>query len=783
MENQILDDNAYKIFIDRYAKNGETQWTELCKRVADHICQNDKPLAGPVMDGLIALDFLFNSPALMNAGTEIAQLSACFKLPIKEDSMEAIFDAIKEMALVQKSGGGTGFNPSILREKGAQVTTTKGQASGIVSFLRVFNSASRAIEQGGVRRGANMLAVNSDHPDLIETIQYKAQVNGMLERIKLLVAGTPEYVVLIESLKELTYFNISIAMFDNFMQKVANWIHDGQDSMWDFISRKDGSVHHSEKISILWDEICVNAHKSGDPGMLFIDIINFFNPIPSHPMNGSNPCGEQPLEDDESCNLASMNIYNFIDIKNGVVNWKRLKCMIYVIVRALDNVIDVNFYPTPSIEEKTKANRKIGLGVMGIADSMYALGLRYGSPEAISWSLELQKFIQDISFEASSKLAEERGNFPNWDISIYAADNIPMRNACRTTVAPTGTCSILAHVSSCIEPVFSLAYDRLVRETHGEGSYTIRVVNCAFEAVLKLRGLYSTELLDKVVANGGSVQGLDCIPLDMQRVFVTAFDITIDEHLLTQQAFQKYVDSAVSKTINLPRSATKNDVSYVYLRAWELKLKGVTIYRDGSLDSQVLNLITSDEDKSIIDNYTKVKPRPIISEGYTVKLKSGCCDMNATIGLDDNGKVFEARISNSGRGGCSAMYAGLGMMTSEALRLGGDPKRIAKQLRQVSCPACIGKSGIHGKSCPDILGKLLENAIEGKASVTNYITNGKIVHNEMTLIKTPLSIATTHKITQEDFYTICPSCGAKKFLNESGCGQCYECGYNKCEHK
>lgn len=460
-----------------------------------------------------------------------------------------------------------------------------------------------------------MGALDIDHPDTPEFITYKATINKQIEFLKL---QNPEYGELLESLKELTFFNLSMSARDDFMEQVKDYMRHGIDSDWNFISRADGKVHSTVKVGDLWETLTYNAWKSGDPGLLFMDAVNKDNPIPSQPMYGTNPCGEQPLGEYESCVLGSINILHHISYEGGVahIDFLKLSKTVESAVSFLDLVIDRNLYPLPQIEEMTKANRKIGLGVMGIADALYALKMRYGREQSLRLSNYLMNFITTCAEVCSSKLAVEKGNFPNWEISVYSDKGTPMRNATRTTIAPTGTISILAGVSGGIEPNFLLAYDRIVKETHSDGQYTLRFINPVLEKTLKERGLYSTELIDKIIARGGTVQGMKEIPEDMQEIFVTSFDVTTEEHLLMQKAFQDHTDNAVSKTINLPSTATPEDVGLAYLRAWELGLKGITIYRDGSIDNQILSSTKQEE-----------KVEEIIEQGHTSleEQHSGTC--------------------------------------------------------------------------------------------------------------------------------------------------------------
>ncbi|MFQ5721839.1 MAG: adenosylcobalamin-dependent ribonucleoside-diphosphate reductase, partial [Candidatus Aminicenantales bacterium] len=498
-----------------------------------------------------SLEFLPNSPTLMNAGTSLGQLSACFVLPV-EDSMEDIFESLKKMAIIHQTGGGTGFDFSHLRPKGDLVYTTKGEASGPVSFMSIFNHATGIIVQGGRRRGANMGILRCDHPDIVEFVEAKLEGEAF------------------------SNFNLSVGITDKFIEAVR------KNENFDLINPRTKKKEKSIKAVALFDLIVYAAWKSGDPGLVFLDEINRHNPTPSlGRIEATNPCGEIPLLPFESCNLASINLSKFVE--NGRILWEELKDRIWWGVRFLDNVIEVNKYPFSPIKELTTANRKIGLGVMGFADMLIKLGLSYASQEAVQAGLKVMKFFHEQSVKASQSLAQERGVFANYKRSIYARHNLRLRNATLNTVAPTGTISIVAGCSSGIEPLFALCYVRNVLsgtklfETHP-----------LFEKELRQRGIYSRELMAKV-GKMGSIQSLKEIPADLRNIFITSFDVTPEQHLKIQAAFQKYTDNSVSKTINLPSDATVEDVRNIYLLAHKLKCKGITIYRYGTKKDQVLS--------------------------------------------------------------------------------------------------------------------------------------------------------------------------------------------------
>lgn len=495
------------------------------------------------------LEFLPNTPTLMNAGTYIGQLSACFVLPV-EDSLKDIFGALTNMSLVHQSGGGTGFSFSKLRPRGDVVKSTKGVASGPVSFMRIFDQATEVIKQGGKRRGANMGILRADHPDIIEFITSK-QKEGFLDN-----------------------FNISVGVTDEFMKAVED------DREYDLINPRTRKATGKLRAKDVFDLIVTMAWKSGDPGLVFLDEINRKHPI-AHvgTIESTNPCGEVPLLPYESCNLGSINLSRMV--KDSEIDWEKLRKTVIAGVHFLDNVIDANRYPLKEIDKITKDNRKIGLGVMGLAEMFARLKIPYDSKDAIETSEKVMEFIRDESVKKSQELGEERGSFPNFKGSIWEKDHKAMRNATLNTVAPTGTISIIANTSSSIEPIFALSF---VRNAMG---IQLMEVNSVFEEFAKERGIYTTDLTIET-ARTGSIQEIPGIPGNIKRIFVTSLDINPQCHVRMQAAFQKYVDNAVAKTVNLPANATLEDVRRIYLMAYKLKCKGITIYRYGSKPKQVL---------------------------------------------------------------------------------------------------------------------------------------------------------------------------------------------------
>jgi ribonucleoside-diphosphate reductase alpha chain len=530
------------------------------------------------------LEFLPNSPTIMNAGTRIGQLSACYVLPVP-DSIYGIFNTVRDMAIIHQSGGGTGFSFSQLRPRGDFVGSTGGVASGPLSFMRVFDTSTDVIKQGGRRRGANMAILKVNHPDIVEFITSKER-EGFL-----------------------TNFNLSVAITDSFMKAVE------KDTEFDLINPRTNKVMTSTKARNLWTLIITSAWKTGDPGLVFIDEINRHNPTPEiGDIESTNPCGEQPLLPYESCNLGSINLAKFID--NQKVNWKGLGIAVRKTVNFLDNVIDVNKFPTSEVEKITKANRKIGLGIMGFADALLKMKIPYDSKEALRSGEKIMKFIQEEGHKASIEIGKKKGSFPNFDKSIWKNRGYTtMRNATVTTIAPTGTIGIIAGVSSGIEPLFAVAFIRNVM-----GGTQLTEVNPEFERIAKKKGFYSQELIRKI-ARTGSIRDIEEIPEEIRKLFVTAFDISPEWHVKMQAAFQKHVDNAVSKTINFAAEATPDDVEKAYWLAYKMKCKGITVYRYGSKTNQVLTIGSMTPKKNGLDfvrvesEYSGGCPTPICSAG------------------------------------------------------------------------------------------------------------------------------------------------------------------------
>jgi len=569
--------NAMEVLKKRYlikddGRNVVETPGELFRRVARHVAGAENRFRSAVSateaeenfyDLMRELAFLPNSPTLMNAGTSLGQLSACFVLPV-DDSIDGIFGALRHMAKIHQSGGGTGFSFSHLRPKGDLVRTTKGEASGPVSFMSIFDAATGVIVQGGRRRGANMGILRCDHPDIMEFIEAKIDRGRFAN------------------------FNLSVAVTDRFMDAVR------RNGAFDLVNPRTGKRDRTVRARTIFDLIAYGAWRTGDPGLIFTDTVNRRNPTPAlGRIEATNPCGELPLLPYESCNLGSVNLARMV--RDGSPDWERLARTIRWGVRFLDDVIEVNNFPLPEIEEITRANRKIGLGIMGFADMLIRLGIPYDSREAEGFARRLMAFVRRESLKASAGLAAERGVFPNHARSIHARKNLPLRNATVNTVAPTGTISIIAGCSSGIEPLFAISYVRNVLS-----GTRLFEINPIFEKVARARGIYKREILAEI-ARWGTLRRIRGIPRDVKRVFVTAFDVEPEQHLRIQAAFQEHCDNSVSKTINLPAEATIDDVRNIYLMAHRLRCKGITVYRYGSRAEQVLSFRGADGGPVILE--------------------------------------------------------------------------------------------------------------------------------------------------------------------------------------
>jgi ribonucleoside-diphosphate reductase alpha chain len=733
-----LSDNALRVLERRYlTKDGEgiviETPQELFRRVARHIASAEL-IYNPKADVSLYeeafyqlmenLEFLPNSPTLMNAGHELGQLSACFVIPV-EDSMESIFDAVKYTALIHKSGGGTGFSFSRLRPERDRVGSTGGIASGPVSFMRAFDATTDVIKQGGMRRGANMAILNVEHPDILKFITAK------------------------EDSEALTNFNLSVAVTDEFMQAVE------KDTDYNLVNPRTGEVTNKLNAKEVFDKIVDMAWRTGDPGVVFIDEINRHNPTPKlGKIESTNPCGEQPLLPFESCNLGSINLSKMVADKDGqpCIDYDKLSQTVKLAVRFLDNVIEVNQFPLPEIAEMTKTTRKIGLGVMGFADMLIQLGIPYDSEQGLAVAGEIAHFISEEADKASIELAQERGVFPAFQESIYdMPEGSRFRNASRTTIAPTGSLSIIANCSSGIEPLFALSYVRHILE----GEEFIEV-NPYFEETAKSGGFYSPDLM-KQLSDGKKLKNVEEVPDEIKRLFITAHDISPEWHVKMQAAFQKFTDSAVSKTVNFPHEATPEDVAKVYMLAYHEGLKGITIYRDRSRDSQVL---TVGEGVKRAEGKLAPRKRPKVTKGVTERVNTGCGYIYVTVNFDSRG-ISEVFSTLGKAGGCAAaQLEAISRLTSLALRSGIDVDSIVKHLRGIRCPSIAWEQGHAILSCADAIASVLERYIREK-TVTNPDTPSK------------------NPGVVKSWAAQCPDCGGSLIYQE-GCEICLACGFTKC---
>ena len=722
------------------------------------------------------LEFLPNSPTLMNAGRDLQQLSACFVLPVS-DSLDSIFNAVKQTALIHKSGGGTGFSFSRLRPSEDVVGSTGGVASGPVSFIRAFDTATDVVKQGGTRRGANMGILNVEHPDILKFIHSK------------------------EDGKNLSNFNISVAINEDFMERAMG----GKE--YDLINPRTGRVSGQLDARKVFDQIVEMAWKTGDPGLVFLDRINRDNPNPQlGKIESTNPCGEQPLLPYESCNLGSVNLARLVrfDDNGAAIDWQRLAQVVHVAVHVLDNVIDMNRYPIREIEEMTKATRRIGVGLMGFADLLVAMGIRYDSEEALRLGEEVMRHIKEETYKASVELAESRGVFSAWEGSIYnrPGNVVRMRNSAPVTIAPTGTISIIAGASSGIEPLFALSYVRNVMDRT-----RLVEVNQFFEAVAKQEGFYSPDLMLDLAEKGTLAEMNGQVPQWVKEVFRVSHDITPEWHVRIQAAFQKHTDNAVSKTINFPHDATVADIAEAYQLAYKLGCKGITVYRDSSKAEQVLSTgSTAKHALSSVEGNSQGGPaeaeapvpaeatlvgtgeghmvltprqRPRTTRGLTERVRTGHGNMYVTINFDQEGRPFELFGTLGKAGGCdSAQLEAISRLVSLALRSGIGTQEVVSQLRGITCcPAWDNGTLVH--SSPDAVALALErNLVQDEGDPAALPTEV-----QMKLI-IPAAGGWTGA-TSDNNNGIhqgkrCPDCNNDVIFQE-GCLMCVSCGWNKCE--
>ena len=736
---------------------------------------------------MASLEFLPNSPTLMNAGTGAGTLSACFVLPLT-DSMEGIMKAAHDAAMVQKFGGGTGFSLSEIRPTGTPIATTHGKACGPIAVLKHLSSVSTLVTQGGKRDGANMAVMDVHHPNILDFIECK-KIEG-----------------------EIHNFNISVGASDQFMQAVK----DGTD--YPLYIKSNPADSESELIEAgrldareVFNKIVHGAWSNGEPGMVFLDEVNRNSPV-RHVgrITATNPCGEQPLLPNESCNLGSIDVGKFViesDSEN-TIDWDRLAKIIRLTTRFLDNVIDANKYAIPEIEEMNLGTRKLGLGVMGFADMLVKLGVPYDSEEGVEIARKLMAFFKEESDKESRDLAIERGPFPQWKGSKMEKNGEePLRNACRLTVAPTGTISMIAGASSGIEPIFSLAY-RKHNILEGE---TLFYVDKNFENMCRLNNIYSEELME-YLSDGGSLLDRDDVPNSVKDLFHTAADISPTYHVLMQSAFQESTDAGISKTINFPNEATIEDVENAYMLAWETKCKGITVYRSGSRQVEVLtsghdssndksreDLKNTEENvenylpQSSVNGYITPMDRPQELLGITSRVRTGRGNLYVTVNMAGN-KPFEIFTTHGKAGGNdAAMAEAVSRVASLCLRAGLDPKEVISQLRGITdLPAW--DEGTLVRSVPDALATVLDKVTSNEtkeifseatqksifSSEDNNVTNTENIQSSMLNFGEEKKKVTVKVPINNMQLPNCPDCDVGTLAFEEGCQKCYSCGYSKC---
>jgi len=671
---------------------------------------------------MVNLEFIPSSPTLFNAGTTLQQLSSCFIIDI-EDSMEGIAEAWKECSIIFKSGGGAGFNTSKIRPKGTLVSTSNGEASGVVSFMTIFDQIVEIIKQGGKRKGALKIDLNENHPEIFEFIHCK-DTDGMLKNM-----------------------NISVSISDKFMNALIN----DENVNLEF----NGTVYKTIKAKDLWDEIINSSWKSGEPGISFRDIMNDDNKN-SHlgEINSSNPCQEFVNIPYSSCNLGSINLEKII--KDKKIDYKLLEENIRVAIRFLDNMITVNKLPLKKIDEITKLIRPVGLGTIGYANLLFLLEIPYNSKQAYKVTDKLYEFIKNIAIDESKKLAEEKGIYPAWEGSIWQKEDIKIRNCNHISIAPNGSIGFIADSTGGIESEYALVYYR----TTNEGTKYF-VVNKIFKEKLKEINLYTDELLQKIVDNNGSIQNIEEIPSNIRKVFIVSHDLTPNEHLKTLSIINKHVDLSISKTINLSNSATKEEISEIYIEAWKNNIKGVTVYRDGSRKNQVLS--TSQNKDNKINNLPRGYILPALTEtkGHRIKLSTGCGNLWLMVFTDENNDIVETFVNTGSKGGCTISTQAMSRLMSLSLRGGISFEDVVDQLESAgSCPSYQfargnGSKISSGKSCPSAIAKALEK-------LQKKLKKGEQIN--------------TIEIEEE---LKCPECNTKLRFIE-GCNQCPNCGFSKC---
>jgi ribonucleoside-diphosphate reductase alpha chain len=805
-----LNDNARTVISKRYLIKDATgtpveQPEDMFWRVAGTVAEADRrygasdsevtEMAGNFYRLMVERRFEPNSPTLMNAGRPLGQLSACFVLPIEDalsNGRDGIYDTLRAMALIHQSGGGTGFAFSKLRGKGSMVRSTTGVASGPVSFMKLYDASTDAVKQGGTRRGANMGILRVDHPDIMDFVACK------------------------EDLTQITNFNISVAVTDKFMNAVKTG------TSYDLVDPSSGKVTGQLDARTVWDKMIEGAWRTGEPGCFFIDEANRYNPVPHvGQYEATNPCGEQPLLPYDVCNLGSINVGYYV--KDAQMDWNALKRDIHLSTHFLDNIIDVNKYPLPEIDALSKRIRRIGFGVMGFADALVRLGIAYNSIEGVEFGRQLQKFVDVESKRESERLANERGPFPEWARSIWGPDETcardargnrirPMqmlRNCNVNTIAPTGTISIIAGCSSGIEPLFAVAFMR------NQAGVLMPDVNEDFVAIAKREGWYSDDLMTQI-AEAGHIH-FDAVPERWQRVFVTAHDVSPEWHIQMQAAFQDFTDSAISKTCNFSNEATEEYVERIYRYAYQLGCKGVTVYRDGARENQVLStgatVKKAQEAAAPVEALSRIaeletelhltkerlhdveaenlqrrakRSRPDLLKGSTRRIESPLGTMYVTITEDDKGQPFEVFMSLGKAGGAlMADVEAVGRLISLALRSGVPLPEIYRQLRGISSDRAVGLGPNKVLSVPDAIGIAIEKWMQEKQGVQQDLLDSTRsqapppVTPEVVRAVTGDAALRAARGPEQEFIGACPDCGSQLAFIE-GCAKCHVCGFSEC---
>ena len=792
-----LTPNARAVLERRYLKKDpETAAVvetprQLFWRVAAHIARPEERFDNGSADKALAVAlefydlmakrrFMPNSPTLMNAGREMGMLSACFVLPV-EDSIEGIFDSIKATALIQKAGGGTGFSFSRLRPRGDIVRTSGGTTEGPLSFIQVFSKATDAIQQGAFRRGANMGILRVDHPDIVEFIKFK------------------------DDLTKIQNYNVSVAITNRFLDEIGtdpstiHQVHNPRSGEWRQLHKRDAEGEETDEfwtVGEIWAMIIEHAWRTGEPGVVFIDRVNEKNPIKNVGLiEATNPCGEQPLHPYDSCNLGSINLGSFVrgNGADAAFDWEEYRATIHTCTRFLDNVIEMNRYPLPQIDQMSKTTRRIGLGVMGFADSLYQLGIPYNSEEGCEFGEQVMRVLNEESHLASEELAESRGVFPAWDGSEWQAAGRRMRNSYTTTVAPTGTISIIAGCSGGIEPMFSLAFYRQVMKDIEGNPTVMREVNHVFETEARRKELWSEELVDRI-ATDGTLEHLEEVPEEMRRVFVTAHDISPYWHMRMQGAFQRHCDSSISKTINFPHDATADDVREIYDLAVDLDVKGVTVYRDGCREAQPMALKGSTEEgkkaaataeevseQRVFDDLVVIR-LPEIMPSLRIRQITPFGNMHVKVAVDPQTGREREVFAQLGKGGdvANSDLEAICRLLSLWLRANGKLETALKQLSGIGSSLSVPTKDGRIMSLADGLAHALHRYLNAKeehgleALLLGRVGDGTLANAKS---RTPASASNAPNATQ--YKLKCPSC-SMQLAFEEGCVKCYGCGYSQC---